>query len=62
MPTDERISVSKSKSEQLTEFVLNLMQTHANNELLTYSKLLTSQLPPSYAALAYNDLQDVMFF
>ena len=61
MRTEERIDRATVKAEQLADFSTTLLQTHANNKILTYSDLLTSQLQPSFAAHDYNNVEHVMF-
>ena len=62
MDVKQRIVLAEGKVEQLWRHISRLIQTHVNNEYLSYSNQLTGQIPSSYAANAYNNLQDVMFY
>ena len=62
MDVRRRLVLAGGKVEQLWRYMRGLIQTHVNNEYLSYSNCLTAQIPPSYAANAYNNVQDVMFY
>ena len=57
MTVPERIELARSKMTRVIDHLLNLMEVHANNEIITYSPLLASQIPASHAAKAFNVVQ-----
>ena len=61
LSTEEWVEAARRKSEALSGFVTALIQTHANNRELVYSRRLSDMLGPSYAAHALNDLQKSSF-
>src|SRR5262249_21997395 len=54
MTTKERAAMAKQKTERVVEHLLYLLQLNANNEVVLYSSTLSSQIPTSYAANAFN--------
>src|SRR4051794_31537783 len=61
MSTDQRIKTACDKADQIWKYVLELIQNHANNKIITYSDILSNQIRPSQAAHAFNDFQNVMY-
>src|SRR3954447_5805814 len=61
MSTAERIEIARSKADQMWKFVLGLIQTHANNRIITCSDVLSDQIGISQAAHAFNDFQEIMY-
>ena len=57
LTTIERVDKAKEKLDRLVDDLLNLLQIHTNNEVVTYSPKLASQIPTSRAALAFNAIQ-----
>jgi hypothetical protein len=53
----ERANKAKEKLPKLVDHLLNLIALHANNEIVTYSPKLASQIPASHAANAFNVAQ-----
>jgi len=46
--------MAKQKTELVVDHLLYLLQLNANNEIVLYSSALSSQIPTSYAANAFN--------
>lgn len=46
----ERIELAKAKIPKVLDHFLYLLELHANNAHIVYSPLLSSQIPPSFAA------------
>lgn len=55
-----RISLAGEKVEAIVSDLMGIVQTHENNAFLSYSPLLVDQIPKSYAANAFKDLQKNM--
>ena len=56
----KRIELAKAKMEKVLDHFLYLLELHANNALVVYSPILSSQITPSYAANAFNVFQRSM--
>jgi AbiU2 len=56
----KRIELAKVKMEKVLDHFLYLLELHANNALVVYSPILSSQIPPSFAANAFNVFQRSM--
>ena len=56
----KRIELAKAKMERVLDHFLYLLELHANNALVVYSPILSSQITPSYAANAFNVFQRSM--
>jgi hypothetical protein len=56
----ERIEKAKAKMERVLDHFLYLLELHANNTYVVYSPILSSQIPASYAANAFNVFQRSM--
>lgn len=54
MTTEERVALAKQKTERAVDHLLYLLQLNATNEIVVYSSALSSQIPTSYAANAFN--------
>jgi hypothetical protein len=54
MSIDERIKKAKEKTERVVDHLLYLLELHENNAIIFYSPTLSSQIPVSYAANAFN--------
>ncbi|MGE0769052.1 MAG: hypothetical protein AB7L90_21625 [Hyphomicrobiaceae bacterium] len=61
MDRDQRIALAKSKVNRLVDVTLRLLRLRASNEILVYSGLIATQVPSSYAAHTFNEIQSVMF-
>jgi hypothetical protein len=60
LPAPERIERAKAKMEKVLDHFLHLLALHANNAHVVYSSILSAQIPPSYAANAFNVFQQSM--
>jgi len=58
---DRRIELAKVKMEKVLDHFLYVLELHANNEFVVYGSALSRQIPPSFAANAFNVLQRGMF-
>jgi hypothetical protein len=56
----KRIDLAKAKMERVLDHFLYLLELHANNALVVYSPILSSQITPSFAANAFNVFQRSM--
>jgi hypothetical protein len=56
----QRIEVAKGKMEKVLDHFLYLLELHENNAIVVYSPTLSSQIPTSYAANAFNVFQRCM--
>ena len=56
----ERIERAKAKIEKVLDHFLYALELHANNADVVYSSVLSSQIPTSYAANAFNVFQRSM--
>jgi len=54
MTTAERIEAAKEKTERVVDHLLYLLALHENNAIIVYSDTLSSQIPYSRAANAFN--------
>src|SRR6476660_9073595 len=52
--TLDRVKAAKQKTERVVDHLLYLLELHENNAIIVYSDTLSSQIPPSYAANAFN--------
>lgn len=52
-----RIDLAKSKMDKVLDHFLYLIELHVNNEIVVYSPTLSSQIPESFAAHAFNVFQ-----
>jgi AbiU2 len=53
----ERIHAAKKKTERVVDHLLYLLELHENNAIIVYSNTLSSQIPVSHAANAFNVFQ-----
>lgn len=60
LSTHERISLAKSKSDDLINRLLQVIPLHESNRLVTYTDTPSKQIPPSFAARAFNEFQGAM--
>jgi hypothetical protein len=58
--TTERIELAKAKMTKVLDHFLYVVELHANNSFVVYLPTLASQIPPSYAANAFNVFQRSM--
>lgn len=61
MSPEERIANARHKLSELKNHVLELITTNANNEVISFTSTLSSQIPQSRAAHAFNNFQRSMF-
>src|ERR1700687_3617634 len=59
--TAKRIELAKTKMGKVLDHFLYVVELHANNAFVVYSPTLVSQIPPSFAANAFNVLQRSMY-
>jgi hypothetical protein len=57
----DRIDLAKARIERVLDHLLYVVELHANNEFVVYSKTLSSQIPRSYAANAFLVFQRSMY-
>jgi hypothetical protein len=57
----ERINLAKTKMEKVLDHFLYVLELHANNEFIVYTSTLSSQIPVSLAANAFNVFQRSMY-
>jgi AbiU2 len=57
MTTADRIAAAKTKTARVIDHLLYLLELHENNAIILYSPTLSSQIPTSYAANAFNVFQ-----
>lgn len=57
MSVADRIKAAKEKTERVVDHLLYLLELHENNAIIVYSPTLSSQIPTSYAANAFNLFQ-----
>jgi hypothetical protein len=57
MTTPERVKAAKVKTERVVDHLLYLLELHENNAIIVYSDMLSSQIPTSHAANAFNVFQ-----
>jgi hypothetical protein len=50
----ERIGAAQAKIERIVDHLLYILELHENVEIVVYSQTLSSQIPLSYAANAFN--------
>jgi len=55
-----RIELAKAKMERVLDHFLYVLELHANNAFVVYSPALSSEIPASYAANAFNVFQKSM--
>jgi hypothetical protein len=61
LTTTERIDLAKTTIGRVLDHFLYLLELHANNLFVVYSPMLVSQIPPSFAANAFNVFQRSMY-
>src|SRR5450755_1080908 len=54
MDIPSRIQAAKNKTERVVEHLLYLVALHESNAIIVYSEKLSSQIPKSYAANAFE--------
>jgi HEPN superfamily AbiU2-like protein len=54
MSVPDRVRTAKEKTERVVDHLHYLLELHENNAIIFYSPTLSSQIPPSYAANAFN--------
>jgi hypothetical protein len=57
MPVPDRLKAAKEKIERVVDHLHYLLQLHENNAIVVYSDTLSSQIPTSRAANAFNVFQ-----
>jgi hypothetical protein len=56
----ERLAVAKARTDKLVHHIVPLFLMHESNAVVIYSQKLSEQIPPSYAAHAFNQFQRSM--
>jgi hypothetical protein len=57
LSTADRARTAKEKTERVVDHLLYLLELHENNAIIMYSSILSSQIPTSRAANAFNVFQ-----
>jgi AbiU2 len=57
MSLADRLAMAKAKTSRVLDHVLYLLKLHENNAIVVYSPTLSSQIPTSFAAHAFNVFQ-----
>jgi AbiU2 len=57
MTVPDRLKAAKEKTERVVDHLLYLLELHENNAIIVYSSTLSSQIPTSHAANAFNVFQ-----
>jgi hypothetical protein len=57
LPHAQRIEFAKARIKRVVDHLLYSIEIHANNSFIVYSPTLSSQIPRSYAASAFNVFQ-----
>jgi AbiU2/Protein of unknown function (DUF3150) len=61
MTTAQRVEAVKQKADRVVDHLFQLIALHENNAVLVYSDALALQIPRSYAANAFNVLQQSLY-
>jgi hypothetical protein len=61
MATVERVEAARQKTERVVDHLLQLIALHETNAIVVYSDTLALQIPRSYAANAFNVLQQSLY-
>jgi len=61
LTTGDRIAAAKKCVEKVVGHVLHSIALHENNEVFIYSEVISSQIPESFAANAFNLTRDALF-
>jgi hypothetical protein len=57
MTVAERMTAAKEKMPRVVDHLCYLLALHENNAIVTYSPMLSKQIPTSFAANAFNVFQ-----
>ena len=57
MTVANRVTAAKEKTRRVVDHLLYVLELHENNAIVLYSPILSSQIPTSYAANAFNVFQ-----
>jgi len=60
MSADARLDLARAKTKRILDHLTALHQLQATNDLVVYSPMLSSQIPVSRAAHAFNSFQDAL--
>jgi len=60
-PVIDRINAAKKCVEALTHRIQDVLELHAANKIIQYSRILSDQIPMSQAANAFNTFQHAMY-
>lgn len=61
MTVSERLTRAKDKVQLIVDGLIHHIRLHENNALIVHSPLLTDQIPKSFAANAFNIVQESIF-
>jgi len=59
--TQERINLAKQRMSKVVGHILHSLALHENNEIVLYTDILASKISESFAAQAFNLMQDSLF-
>lgn len=62
MTAQQKLDLAEEKIDLMTSDIIGIINIHANNEILTYSPTVSDQIPQSYAANAFNVIQESLHF
>ena len=60
LPHAQRIEIAKARMKRVVDHLLYSIEIHANNSFIVYTPMLSSQIPKSFAANAFNVFQRSM--
>ena len=60
IPDQDRLTTAKERADHLVDHIASLFTMHEANRFVIYSDVLAKQIPPSYAAHAFNQFQQSM--
>jgi len=61
LPIERRIALAKAKMERVLDHFLYVLELHATNKFVVFGRTLSSQIPRSFAAHAFNVFQRGMY-
>jgi hypothetical protein len=62
LTVEQRFELASSKCQRLIDHVSEIVRLHESNRILLYTNAVSSQIPRSYAAHAFNQLQRAQHF
>lgn len=61
LTADQRVEFAKKKTQKLVDHTIGLITLHETNRIVVYSPQLSSQIPQSFAANAFNSFQRSLY-